>query len=156
MGTTGVDKSVPTVIFIDTNVFDKLHYNFNTVAAKAFTDACRSHGFVLLLPPPMESEVLRHIPRFAAEMVQRYDKAVKSVSAELKKSPALSAVEAIASAEPPAPTPAEELAQLPKNLRRSEWASMLNFECSRARFELQGCRLAEAIATGSRGQAVRM
>jgi predicted nucleic acid-binding protein len=67
--------SVPTVIFIDTSVFDSQNYNYESSAISSFLDATTSKAITLVLPHPTEQEVLRHISVRAKEAIDALDAA---------------------------------------------------------------------------------
>jgi hypothetical protein len=53
--------SVPSVIFIDTSIFDEQRYNFQSAAITAFVESLKAVSPTLLLPDPTEREITRHI-----------------------------------------------------------------------------------------------
>ncbi len=52
---------VPQTILIDTNIFDKNHYYFGSRWVQRFVLLAAANKSTLLLPDPIEREVLRHI-----------------------------------------------------------------------------------------------
>ena len=52
---------VPRTILIDTNIFDKNHYCFSSRWVERFVHLATAKKITLLLPDPIEREVLRHI-----------------------------------------------------------------------------------------------
>jgi predicted nucleic acid-binding protein len=61
--------STPTVLFIDTNIFDELSYNFDSEKMKSFIKESRMKGVTLLLPDPVIREVQRHIEMRSLEVI---------------------------------------------------------------------------------------
>jgi len=53
--------SIPSVIFIDTSIFDRQAYNFGSLAIEAFVKATTDLKITLLLPDPTEREIRRNI-----------------------------------------------------------------------------------------------
>jgi hypothetical protein len=53
--------SVPSVIFVDTSIFDGQKYNFGSAFLTSFVGAVKGRGIMLLLPAPTEGEIDRHI-----------------------------------------------------------------------------------------------
>lgn len=71
--------SLPTYIFLDTNVFDSQNYNFASVALKTFSEAVQARaGITLLIPDPVEREVRRHILERSAQALKALNEARRS------------------------------------------------------------------------------
>lgn len=51
--------SLPTFVFIDTSIFERFGYNFESTGLSSFKSAARD--ITLLLPAPTEREILRHM-----------------------------------------------------------------------------------------------
>ncbi len=62
--------AIPDAVFLDTNVFDRQHFNFSGLALTAFVEACKRHGIPVLLPDPIERELVRHVRKLATEAVE--------------------------------------------------------------------------------------
>ena len=67
--------SVPNVIFIDTNIFDRQNYNYESSVFVSFAQKVKDKGITLLLPHPMELEVQRHIKERVQEAINALKKA---------------------------------------------------------------------------------
>lgn len=59
-----------TAVFIDTCVFESMHFNFESELCKALESACTSAGVRLLLPDAIHREIIRHINKRIDESVQ--------------------------------------------------------------------------------------
>jgi hypothetical protein len=66
--------ALPNAIFVDTNVFDRQHYNFTGSVLTSFAQACQRHGIVLLLPDPISRELNRHVRTRALEAYELVSK----------------------------------------------------------------------------------
>jgi len=67
--------AIPDAIFVDTNIFDRQHYNFQGSALTSFAQACQAHGVTLLLPDPVLRELKRHVRDRAVEAHESVNKA---------------------------------------------------------------------------------
>ena len=67
--------AIPDAIFVDTNIFDRQHYNFQGSALTSFAQACQAHGLTLLLPDPVLRELKRHVRDRAVEAHESVNKA---------------------------------------------------------------------------------
>ena len=66
--------AIPDAIFVDTNIFDRQHYNFEGSALASFAQVCGQHGVTLLLPDPILRELRRHVRSRAAEAYDFFSK----------------------------------------------------------------------------------
>lgn len=78
---------VPTAVFLDTQVFDRLNYNFNAELLKSFVNLSKERGLTLLLPAPTRDEIGRHMMERATTASAALDKAAQDVH---RKAPFLS------------------------------------------------------------------
>lgn len=53
--------SLPKTVFIDTSVFHGQSFNFASAQMTAFVEAAKAKGVSLLLPAPIEKEIVRHM-----------------------------------------------------------------------------------------------
>lgn len=61
--------STPTSVLVDTSIFDKLAYNFDSENMRAFIEVAKSKGVTLLLPDPIIREIQRHIRERAKAVI---------------------------------------------------------------------------------------
>src|SRR5678815_2858107 len=66
---------LPDAIFLDTNVFDRHHYDFAGLALTTFAEACQRHNVPLILPDPIERELRRHVRKAATDALDLERKA---------------------------------------------------------------------------------
>src|SRR5581483_11348444 len=52
---------VPRTILIDTNILEQNHYHFSSRWVTRFVSLAVANGSTILLPDPIEREVMRHI-----------------------------------------------------------------------------------------------
>lgn len=71
--------SIPSAVFLDTNVFDKNNYNYASVAIQAFTKVCKELNLTLLLPEPTEQELRRHIEERSEEASKALERAASDI-----------------------------------------------------------------------------
>lgn len=53
--------TLPNAIFVDTNIFERQHFNFDGPVLSSLAQACKAHGIPLLLPDPILRELIRHV-----------------------------------------------------------------------------------------------
>ncbi len=53
--------STPTAICLDTEVFDRLNFNFAATTLQEFIKLCKERKLKLLLPAPIQDEIARHM-----------------------------------------------------------------------------------------------
>jgi hypothetical protein len=75
-----VPTEIPTTIFIDTQIFDSIQYNFKGGSAKGFLSAISDHDIILLLPDPTRREIERHIRELSSRAIQSLKLAQKTNS----------------------------------------------------------------------------
>lgn len=75
--------SMPTAIFLDTNVFASQQYNFSSTAFNTFIPVCTKLNLKLLLPDPTEREIKRQIR-------ERSQAALNALDSARRKAPFLS------------------------------------------------------------------
>ena len=69
--------SIPTLVFLDTSIFDGQQYNFSSIAFSTFVRECRSRGVKLILPDPTEREIQRHIRAKSSAAVKALKDAIR-------------------------------------------------------------------------------
>jgi hypothetical protein len=74
---------LPRVILVDTSIFDQQAYNFASAALTQLTSIAMSKQLTLLLPDPIEREVIRHIK-------ERSHAALKALEDARRKAPFVS------------------------------------------------------------------
>lgn len=67
--------SVPTIIFIDTSIFDESMYNFESASMVAFKDSVADAQISLLMPDSTLREIQRHMKEKASTAVTALEKA---------------------------------------------------------------------------------
>jgi hypothetical protein len=70
-------STAPRVVFLDTEVFDRAKYNFDSAVLQACADLAESHNLTLLIPRVTEDEIKRHIQERAEKAVDALQKAEK-------------------------------------------------------------------------------
>ncbi len=76
--------STPNIIFIDTNIFRGVGFNFSAARIDAIKEVAKRSKITLIIPKPVEIEIKRHMHNMASENVAAL-KAVNSKSFLLKK-----------------------------------------------------------------------
>lgn len=74
--------SVPLTIFIDTNIFDAVKYDFQASTVKAFVDSIRGRSIQMIRPEPIQEEMIRHIE-------EQSSSAINALKATARKHPFL-------------------------------------------------------------------
>ncbi len=74
----------PNTIFIDTNIFRGVGFNFSAARIEAIKEVAKRSKITLIIPKPVEIEIKRHMHNMASENVSAL-KAVNSKSFLLKK-----------------------------------------------------------------------
>ena len=76
--------SIPNTIFIDTNIFRGVGFNFSAARIDAIKEVAKRTKITLIIPHPVEIEIKRHMYNMASENIAAL-KAVNSKSFLLKK-----------------------------------------------------------------------
>lgn len=79
-----VVMSVPNTIFIDTNIFRGVGFNFSAARIDAIKEVAKRTKITLIIPHPVEIEIKRHMYNMASENIAAL-KAVNTKSFLLKK-----------------------------------------------------------------------
>lgn len=83
--------AVPCLVFIDTCVFERQHFDFESTLIASFVEAARERKVKLLLPDPTRGEIVRH-------MEARTEEALQTLETVRRKVPFLRAAALIADA----------------------------------------------------------
>lgn len=67
--------AIPSLVFIDTCVFESQHFDFESTLVASFVQAARSRGVTLLMPDPTRGEIVRHMEEKSKEALQALDTA---------------------------------------------------------------------------------
>lgn len=73
---------LPSLVFVDTCVFERQHFNFDGPVLASFAEVASRHDITLLMPEPTRAEVGRH-------MAERADEAVRSLESIRRQVPFL-------------------------------------------------------------------
>lgn len=71
--------AIPSLVFIDTCVFEAQHFDFESTLVASFVQAARSRGVTLLMPDPTRGEIVRHMEEKSKEALQALDTARRKV-----------------------------------------------------------------------------
>lgn len=66
--------STPTAICLDTEVFERLNFNFSSTTLVEFVKLCKERDVTLLVPGPIKDEISRHMIERAEELGVALDK----------------------------------------------------------------------------------
>ncbi len=66
--------ATPTAICLDTEVFERLNFNFSATTLQEFVKLCKERGVKLLVPGPIKDEISRHMLERAEELGAALDK----------------------------------------------------------------------------------
>jgi len=61
----------PKAVFVDTNVFERFHFDFSHPEIEAFSDIVKELGIDFLMPAPIKDELNRHISDKAKQGIQK-------------------------------------------------------------------------------------
>jgi hypothetical protein len=67
--------SIPTAIFLDTNILDGQNYNFGSVIFTSFVTLAKAKNLRLVLPDPTKREVQRHIRKRSLDAIRALQQA---------------------------------------------------------------------------------
>ena len=71
--------SLPTAVFLDTNILEAQNFNFASTAVATFIPAAKKHSLKFLLAAPIEGEITRHMRERARDAVKALEDVRKRV-----------------------------------------------------------------------------